>query len=61
MKKYYIVTLRFYDYSNEKITVKARNKEKAILKALRKTNYKKEGLRKVESVEEIDIFGCLKG
>ena len=30
------------------------------LKALRKTNYKKEDLRKVESVEEIDIFECLK-
>ena len=33
MKKYYIVSLKFNGFTDSKITVKAKNKEKAILKA----------------------------
>lgn len=60
MKKYYIVSLKFNGFTDSKITVKAKNKEKAILKALEEVYYKKEGLQKVESVEELNIFECLK-
>lgn len=59
-RKYYIVNLKFYKFSDSKITVKAKTPKQAILKTLKETNYKKEDLQKVESVEEIDIFECLK-
>ena len=60
MRKYYKVSLKFSTYSDSEITVKARNPKQAILKALKEMGYKKEDLQKVESVEEIDIFECLK-
>lgn len=60
MKKYYIVSLKFDGYNDKNITLKAKNPQQAILKALREVGYERRYFQRVVSVEEIDIFECLK-
>lgn len=60
MKKYYKVRLTFYKFKDSEITVKAKSQKQAILKALRDLGFERRYFQGVKSVEEIDIFECLK-